>query len=187
MNETIASHKMASQPDRADDENPDGLQGGISLKRSSRTSISFDVHSTEAALRQIEEDHARAFEAKSVVASLQAVTAQRDMLCRELSRTKEEIVRLTQTKRESDLLLVATRHELDEFRKRDAIISKENLKVLQAARDSEAHFRDHNSDLKVQNDRLKNDLKKLTEQSRLLHEQNSLLIKDLTSMTGKRI
>jgi chromosome segregation ATPase len=177
---------MASLSNRTDDEIPSVLQGGTLFRGSARSSAtSIDVLSTEAALRQIEDDHAKAHEAKSVFASLQAVTAQRDTLCRELSRLKEELSRLTQTKRESDLLLVATQHELDEFRQKDAIISKENLRVLQAARDSEAHVRDHNTDLKAQNDRLKNDLKKFAEQTRLLHEQNSLLTNDLASMTGE--
>lgn len=179
-------------PSRTEDENTSVTtsfhQGGISSRGSARSFTSnIDVISTEEALRQIEEDHAKANEAKSVIASLHAVTAQRDTLCRELSRLKEEVSRSTQTKRESELLLVATRHELDEFRKKDTIIAKENLRVLQAARDSEARFRDQNSDLKAQNDRLKNDLKKLAEQSRLQHEKNSLLVKDLASMTGKII
>ena len=147
-------------------------------------SLTVDLNFGEDPLKAIELDHLRATEKKSGLDSLHAVTAQRDTLCRELSRMKEELHNISEAKRRSDLLLIAAQHEQEEFRKRDTVIARENLKVLQVARNSAVSFEQENSELKSQIVSLKFEKQKLLEQIDKLNQQNSLLSHNLASATG---
>ena len=142
------------------------------------------MESTEAALRQIEIDHISASEAKMALTSLQAVTAQRDTLCRELARLKEEMNVLSNAKRQSDLLLVAAKHDLDELRKRDVIVSRENLKVLQSAKSSAANFQEENSNLKSRNLKLEQEVRNYSDDILTLKKENFKLLEDLSAVQG---
>ena len=142
------------------------------------------MNSTENALRQIELDHLNASEAKSAIASLQAVTAQRDTLSRELARVKDEMNELSNSKRQSDLFLIAAKHELDELHNRDAMVSRENLKVLQSARSSVDHLKQENSDLKSQKILLEQEMRRYTDEIVKLKQHNMKLSDDLSSVQG---